>query len=129
MSDAIKQAIADAAAKLKDEYSKFWHEGEVPEAITKTGVDALTHGRIKRVREWLLSNGHPVHDFQLKQMMLWEGRSTRPVGTAVLGFKYLLLQAAEEQGQEWTKKIDAAAEYHAGQIVAENKTKIDRKDQ
>lgn len=128
MNDEIKKIIAEAATKLNEDHAKFWHEGEIPALIAGRTINALAHGRIKRVREWLLSNGHPVHDHQLKQLMLWEARTNKALATAATGFKLLLLQAAEENGEEWTKKIDKAADFHAKKIVAENVHRINKAD-
>lgn len=121
--------ISTAIAELKTagELPKsFWTAGEIPDKIGYVVSDSKVVMRHNRLRQWLLSNGHPCHDNELRALMLWHkvkgGNLLFKVPVA--GFKYLLLKEAEKEGETWTLAMDGAAENLAWDIARKNKHRL-----
>lgn len=127
MTDTIRDNITAAIAELKaagDLPKSFWTHGEIPDKIGYVATDSKVIMRHNRLRQWLLGNGHPCHDPELRNFCLWAKLSIHPWKVPVAGFKYLLLKEAEAEGEEWSLKMDAAAEKLAWDIVREHKEKL-----
>lgn len=122
ISDELAAAIMDM--KTNSEIPKtFWNDGEISDKIGYVVTDSKVVMRHTRLRTWLLSNGHPCFDTELRALCLWHKVKNDKIKIPVLGFKYLLLKEAEKVKEQWSLMIDSAAEKLAWQIVRENKEK------
>lgn len=121
IKDLTLSGILEAARANNEMVKPFWIDGEIAEQIRDLVADNTTYKRLNRLRTWLLENGHPVWDIELKQLLLWQQKQGRAAKIPVLGFKYLLLKEEEKNAGKWTLEADKAAETLAIGIIHKQK--------
>lgn len=119
----IKSALAETIAKQSafDASNRFWYHGEIPLAIRSTAINSKVNIRRDRIEYYMRKNGWPVHIPWLTQLLLWHKEKGGVVKTAVIAFKYQLLDDCSRRGLVWDKKLDDHAEALAFQAIREHK--------